>query len=877
MMQKVKLSNDTIIEIDSIPFASGGEADVYDILSPSNYSKQVLKIYKTDKRTKSKENKLNFLIGNKPNLIPLNDHHSVIWPIHIAFISNKFVGYTMPKASGIKLELLCHPKLPKNLSKEWDKFSFQTPGSIEARLKLCYNISAALSQIHSFGSYVLVDMKPDNVMVKPDGLISIIDIDSTEIIKNGSLLFPAQVATPEYTPPEYYRTIKDIEKNIITETWDRFSIAIIFYRLLFGIHPFTASLKSPYEALTNISDIVQKGFLPSGRNKDKFKVVPPPHKNFQKIDIQIQHLFLNALEESHTNANLRPTTDDWCRVLSPDPGIQINRQLPTRTISCFISLYSKGINLKSVPEIKISKPSYLSVMDNDGLIKKIFRLFKKSEKEKLYQIVLSIQLKIESELNLLETTKNQFGHERTKFANEINNILQREKHDIDKLIGFYLIKAKAIDKNAQDLFIKETEKYSIFQNTYLKEFNSLELKIKEEYEVTVRNYEYNSSKQRDSLNIELINLNNKEIEQIKQLDLILKKNLEDIKLKIQKIEKEFAEKIDNDSKTKFQSIEQKRNQLKLKEKKLLAEALEKYQSTYTNNSLSQYKISDDKYSIFTDSYADPDRIVANLSRSGIVTAADIKGVDESGRILKSNGSWVKVSDVAITRAKKLDEWRRRKERMSPTYSPPQTLPYSEEIKVKQVLAIENQKIDNEEKLLRQAILKNKINIPTQLSVHLAEAKKLEQNVTNDVQIKKMNTTKIFKNERDKLQIKINELTANANKIKSAQQQLFDKNTKLLKGKIEILKNSKDEYYLKVRSEYDPLHNQLINELKQLDNLFKNELTTLNSSIFNDINEVNTKYEETYNKYTDKMKVNVISFNNTVNSLVSYQSQYKQNK
>jgi len=104
-----------------------------------------------------------------------------------------------------------------NLSKEWNKFSFQTPGSIEARLKLCFNISAALSQIHSFGSYVLVDMKPDNVIVKPDGLISIIDIDSTEILKNNTLLFPAQVATPEYTPPEYYTSIKDIEKNVIDE------------------------------------------------------------------------------------------------------------------------------------------------------------------------------------------------------------------------------------------------------------------------------------------------------------------------------------------------------------------------------------------------------------------------------------------------------------------------------------------------------------------------------------------------------------------------------------------------------------------------------------------------------------------------------------
>lgn len=877
MKQKVKLSNDTVIEIENTPFASGGEADVYEISSPINYTKQVLKIYKTEKRTKSKEDKINFLIANKPNLVPLNDHHSVIWPIHLAYISNKFVGYTMPKASGIKLELLCHPKIPKNLSKEWDKFSFQTPGSIEARLKLCFNISAALSQIHSFGSYVLVDMKPDNVIVKPDGLISIIDIDSTEILKNNTLLFPAQVATPEYTPPEYYITIKDIEKNIINETWDRFSIAIIFYRLLFGIHPFTASLKSPYEALTNISDIIQKGFLPSGKSKDKFRIIPPPHNNFQKIDSQIQHLFLNALEESHNKPNLRPTADDWCRILSPDPGIQINRQLPSKSIVCFVPIYSKALGLKLIPEIKIEKPQYLKVNLNDGILTKLVRFFKKSEKEKLYQVIQTIQSKIENELSQIEGQKKQLQIERNIKTEEIASHLKSEKNRIEATTNSYLIRAKTIDKKAQDCFIKETEKYTTFQRTYLKEFNSLELKIKDEFEITVKNYEYNNTKEKDKLYSDLLILNNKEVEQIKQLELQLKKSLDDIKSKIQKLEQEFSEKIDNESNAKLQAIDIKKNQLKQKEKKLLAEALEKYQSTFTNNSLNQFKISDDKYSIFTDSYADPDRILANLSRSGINTAADIKGVNESGRILKSNGSWVKVSDVGLTRAKKLDEWRRRKERSSPSASPPQTLPYSEELKVKQILAVEIQKIVEEEKALRQQILKSKSNITSQISTHLSDAKKLEMNVTNDIQSKKINISRTFKIERDKIQLKINELLSNYNKLKIIQQQLFDKNTKLLKDKIDILKKTKDEYYSKVKSEFDPFHIELSNELKQLNSLYQNDLNNIRNATLDKMNEIKSAYELTFDKNTAKLKDSIVLFNDTANSLLTYQNQYIQFK
>jgi DNA-binding helix-hairpin-helix protein with protein kinase domain len=124
MNQTVRLSNGADIEIDSKPFASGGEADIHEIVSPGHYAGQVLKIFKTDKRTGPKEAKLKYLTENKPNLVSVNGHHSVIWPLHIAYVAGKFVGYSMPKANGIKLECLCTPKMPPNLAGEWNKFAF---------------------------------------------------------------------------------------------------------------------------------------------------------------------------------------------------------------------------------------------------------------------------------------------------------------------------------------------------------------------------------------------------------------------------------------------------------------------------------------------------------------------------------------------------------------------------------------------------------------------------------------------------------------------------------------------------------------------------------------------------------------------------------
>lgn len=319
MIPTITLSNGVQIKVAATPFASGGEADLYMIKEPVQFVNQVVKLYRKEKRSKSKEDKLKYLIGNKPNLSSVNGHYAVIWPLDIARINGEFVGYTMPMARGVKLELLCHVNFPKTLHPEWMKFSHQTQGSQKLRLKLCFNIAVALSQVHSIGSYVLVDLKPDNIMVNPNGLISIIDIDSTEIIARNKVLFPAQVSTPEYTPPEYYSKLKNIETALIPETWDRFGLAVIFYRILFGIHPYTGSLKPPHETLSNITDLISRGFLPVGKYKRKFNTIPPPHRVFKNLEKSVQNLFIQAFEDGHKHPDARPSADDWCRALSPYP------------------------------------------------------------------------------------------------------------------------------------------------------------------------------------------------------------------------------------------------------------------------------------------------------------------------------------------------------------------------------------------------------------------------------------------------------------------------------------------------------------------------------------------------------------------------------
>jgi DNA-binding helix-hairpin-helix protein with protein kinase domain len=76
-------------------------------------------------------------------------------------------------------------------------------------------------------------------------------------------------------------------------------------------------------------------------NKNKCQKIPHPHENFYKIDPKIQRLFLNALDTSFDNPDIRPSADTWCMALSDDPEIILNRKLPAPSGYKFNPSYSQ--------------------------------------------------------------------------------------------------------------------------------------------------------------------------------------------------------------------------------------------------------------------------------------------------------------------------------------------------------------------------------------------------------------------------------------------------------------------------------------------------------------------------------------------------------
>jgi len=347
------------IKIADKAFASGGEGNLYKIHT-LKYSNSVAKLYHPFKLNAQRLEKIEFLYKNPPKNTEQDIHKTFIWVEDILFNeANEFVGLIMPFIKGEKLEVLSGPKLPKHLGREWARFDHSLSTSRELRLRICFNLAVAIYRIHSTKKYVLVDLKPDNVIVQANGLLSLVDMDSVEVFENAEVKFPAPVSTPEYTPPESYRTDKRNEEEPIDKEWDLFSMSVIMYRILFGIHPFAASSKAPYDHLVTLHDKIREGlFVHNNQKKTKFSVIPPPHKSFAEIGDNLQNLFKKTFIDGHKNPDSRPHSDEWCLELLNafgDKNLKLNFMKVLLSNLGILSRQRLPSKVLTFPEIKIAQ------------------------------------------------------------------------------------------------------------------------------------------------------------------------------------------------------------------------------------------------------------------------------------------------------------------------------------------------------------------------------------------------------------------------------------------------------------------------------------------------------------------------------------------
>ena len=308
-MSQFSTSSQIHIQIAKTPLGSGGEGMVYEVTYPNSLKNRVVKIFHPRERDSKKLRKVNYLITHKPDF--LNQSNTIAWPEEIVFQDGVFVGYLMPKASqSYDLTTLCALNFSRKLDKTWKtQFSRQTSKGLFSRICLAYQLAFTVHQLHQTGQYILVDLKPENVRIDLDGSITIIDIDSIEVIENQQLLFAAEKITGEYSPAEL--KVLDKEVDIIPETWDNFSLAVVIYKLLLGLHPFTSTPKGKFAHLNGLEQKIQEGLFPFGKKGEDLKVVPELHQGLSFLPTQLKVLFYQCFDQGYENPDLRPTAWDW--------------------------------------------------------------------------------------------------------------------------------------------------------------------------------------------------------------------------------------------------------------------------------------------------------------------------------------------------------------------------------------------------------------------------------------------------------------------------------------------------------------------------------------------------------------------------------------
>lgn len=322
---KVKTNNNIELTLASTPFKKGGEGSIYKILSPSNYQSSCVKIYKDFEAPTPKmnsyvrrcEEKIRFIVDNPPTQLA-STNFSLAWCKELIYDSKgKFLGFVMPlifpneKTNDLYrlLEVTLHPKIRDDAN--WEKFKNTNSNYFINRLKLCANISKAIYTIHSSGNFVLLDFKPQNIIVTNTGKIAICDIDSMQISSNGRVIHHSEAITPEYAPPESISFRKGVSSHDVS--WDKFSIAITYYHLLFGLNPFSnANFKQPYHNASLPPNKIENALFVFGEKAKTHLIKKDPlHENFKGLPIKLQRLFQTALDNGCSNPQLRPSAEDW--------------------------------------------------------------------------------------------------------------------------------------------------------------------------------------------------------------------------------------------------------------------------------------------------------------------------------------------------------------------------------------------------------------------------------------------------------------------------------------------------------------------------------------------------------------------------------------
>lgn len=342
--------------------AKGGEGEVFEVLGNSD---NCIKIYHKHLRSNEKEEKIKYMVANPPSDLQ-GINYKICWAKDVIYKEGEFVGFMMPKAFDDSLlpYHLCQPVIPKKLDKKWhNTFDRETFKGKTSRLKLSVNIVAAVNRIHNTKKYVIVDLKPQNLLVTALGKVSVIDMDSVQIIENKKVLFKAPVSTPEYTPPEASDIVRS--KIPITKDWDTFSLGVLVYEILCGIHPYVGSAKPPFDSLNTIQEKIKVNLTHIIKGESAFSMLPAIHKTFYNYDENLKNIFKKIFNPYIINISKRPELEEFGKSLFDAVYlIEDKLKIEEQKIKEEEKLKKKIEDQEAIENYKKLKDDYISVINN---------------------------------------------------------------------------------------------------------------------------------------------------------------------------------------------------------------------------------------------------------------------------------------------------------------------------------------------------------------------------------------------------------------------------------------------------------------------------------------------------------------------------------
>lgn len=278
---------------------AGGEGTVLEVHGQPGL---VAKVFRKPDSTRSK--KLAAML-NRPPVI--KGHRSFIaWPVALLGRrpgDTEVAGYLMPAVRDAReIARYYNPSLRRQTS---PFFNYRYLVNAAA------NVAVAVHALHERG-YVIGDFNANNVRVKDDTTVTLIDTDSFQVTERRQVYF-CTVGTPEYTPPEL---IGSSLRNVVrTAAHDSFGLGVLFFQLLMeGQHPLGGKYLGSGEPPA-LAEVSQSGVFPYGRHPPALWRPAPLAPDVEILPNHLRDLFELCFVDGFANPSSRPDALRWYNAL----------------------------------------------------------------------------------------------------------------------------------------------------------------------------------------------------------------------------------------------------------------------------------------------------------------------------------------------------------------------------------------------------------------------------------------------------------------------------------------------------------------------------------------------------------------------------------